>query len=116
MALFALLAAGAAALTGLGSARLEPGLPFTSALVAVADLAATALLAGSGLLAASWTGVGAAVGELVGGSTGNLVAFVVLVAGIDLLLLSLLRRRPRLAESGARPLAEPTSRRPRREG
>jgi hypothetical protein len=92
-ALLLALAGAAAALAGFGSARLHPGLPFAGALAAVGDLFQTALLAGAGLLGASWRGVGGVVAELLGGSPGSLVALVVLVAGIDLLLLSLLRRR-----------------------
>lgn len=93
-ALLLALAGSAAALAGFGSARLHPGLAFAGALAAVGDLFQTALLAGAGLLGASWRGVGGVIAELLGGSPGSLVAFVVLVAGVDLLLLSLLRRRP----------------------
>lgn len=93
VALLAVLAASAAALVGIGSAQLHPGVPFVGALAAVADMFQTAALAGAGLLAASWQGIGLAVGELFSTSTGSLVAFVVLVLAVDLLLFALIRRR-----------------------
>lgn len=103
LALLAVLGGAAAAVVGMGSAQLHPGLPFAGAFAAVADLFQTALLAGAGLLAASWTGVGAVIGERVGASPGTLIALIGLVAGVDLLLLSLLRRRPAPAVEPADP-------------
>lgn len=98
-AVLAALAAAAAALVGISSAQLHPGTPFLGALVAVADMAQTAALAGAGLLAASWRGVGLAVGELLSTSPGTLLAFAVVVLAVDLLLLAIIRRRrPAVAE------------------
>lgn len=94
VAALALLVTAAAALVGLASARMHPGMPFVGAVAAVGDLFQTAALAGAGMLTASWRGIGLAVGELLTASSGGLVAFVVLVAAVDLLLLTLIRRRP----------------------
>jgi hypothetical protein len=105
LALFAALAGAAALLAGVGSARMAPDLPFLAALAALGGLFESALLAGAGLLAASWSGAGAVVGELVATSKLNLAAFVLLVAGVDVLLFSLLRRRtpaPEGASEGRR--------------
>ena len=74
----------------------------------MAGLAAAGALAGAGLLAASWKGVGLVTLEAVGTTPGGLVAFVVLVICLNLLLLSLLRRR-RTAAAG-----EPVAGDPRR--
>lgn len=102
-AVLAALAAAAAALVGLSSAQLHPGVPFLGALAAVADMAQTAALAGAGLLAASWRGIGLAVGDLLSASPGTLIAFAVVVLAVDLLLLALIRRRrPAAAEASAR--------------
>ena len=100
LALLAALAAAAAALVGVSSARLHPGAPFAGALAAVADMFQTAALAGAGLLAASWHGIGLAVGELLAASPGAVVAFVVLVLAVDLLALALVRRR-RVVSAGS---------------
>lgn len=103
VAVMAALAAAAAALVGLSSAQLRPGVPFLGALAAVGDMVQTAALAGAGLLAASWRGFGLAVGELLSTSPGTLVAFAVLVLALDVLLLALIRRRrPAAAEALAR--------------
>lgn len=98
VALMALLAAASAALVGLSSAQLGPGMPFLGALTAVAGLFSASLLAGAGMLGASWQGLGMVVGELFATSTGNLVAFVVLVIAANVLLVALARRRRRPAE------------------
>ena len=94
LALFALLGGAAAALAGVSAAQLHPGIPFLAAVGAVVDLAGAAALAGAGLLGASWSGLGLAIGEVFAGSKGTLIAFAGLVAGLDLLLFLLLRRRP----------------------
>jgi predicted anti-sigma-YlaC factor YlaD len=68
----------------------------------VGDLFATTLLAGAGLLAASWKGTGLVVEQSLADSTGGLVALVVLVLSLNVLLFSLLRRRrDALATNGA---------------
>jgi predicted anti-sigma-YlaC factor YlaD len=93
LALLAAFAAAAAALVGVSSARFHPGVPFAGAVTAIADMMQTAALAGAGLLAASWRGIGLAVGELLATSPGAIVAFVILVLAVDLLALALIRRR-----------------------
>lgn len=60
---------------------------------AVADLLTSTLLAGSGLLFATWRGIGFGVEELLGGSRWNLAAFAAGVLCLNLLLYSLLKRR-----------------------
>lgn len=92
IALFALLGGAAAILFGTSAAR--AGIPgsMVGALTAIVDLFGAALLAGSGLAAASWRGLGLALGELLGASRANLVAALVLVAGVNWLLYRLLRR------------------------
>lgn len=102
VAVLALLVSAAAALVGLASARMHPGVPFAGALAALGDLFQTAALAGAGMLTASWRGIGLAAGQLLTTSTGSLIAFVILVVAVDLLLLSLLRRRPAAAEQRSR--------------
>lgn len=92
IALFALLGGAAAVLFGTSAAR--AGIPgsMVGALSAIVDLFGAALLAGSGLAAASWRGLGLALGELLGASRANLVAALMLVAGVNWLLYRLLRR------------------------
>lgn len=63
------------------------------AVAAVSDLFATALVAGAGLLAATWKGTGLVVERTLADSTGGFVAFAILVVSLNLLLYSLLRRR-----------------------
>jgi hypothetical protein len=93
----ALLGSGAALLTGLSAAQLEPASPFVAAIAAIGDLFASSVTAGAGLIGASWRGIGLAVSEWLGGSIPNAIAFGVLVVGVNLLLLRRLRRRPRPA-------------------
>jgi anti-sigma factor RsiW len=112
LALLAALAAAAAALVGVSSARLHPGAPFAGALAAVADMVQTAALAGAGLLAASWHGIGLAIGELFATSTGSLVAFVILVLAVDLLALALIRRRRPAVVGGGPSSPPPPQKRP----
>ena len=61
----------------------------------MAELFGSAALAGAGLLAASWSGVGLALGEILSRSTMGLVAFGVFVLGIDCLFLRYLWRLSR---------------------
>ena len=89
LAAAALLMVVAAALVGTGNGT--GGLVGTAA--AVGDFAWSTLLAGAGLLTASWQGVGATVGAWLRESTLNLVIGLALVVGLNLLLFHLLRRR-----------------------
>lgn len=102
VALLLLLGGGAAALVGVGSARLMPGSPFLGAVGAVMDLFTAAALTGAGLLAASWKGLGLALGQLAAGSTASLVAFAVLVVCLNLLFVMLLRGKARAAVAATR--------------
>lgn len=67
----------------------------------LADLMKTSVLAGSGLLFATWRGMGFGVEEMVADSTLNLAAFGALVLCLNLLFVSLLRRRPAVARASA---------------
>jgi hypothetical protein len=93
LTLFGLLGAAAAAVVGIEAARLQPSGPLASAFSALADLFGAALLTGGGLLGASWRGVGMAVREVVGDSTGSLVALGALAVGLNLIVWRLARRR-----------------------
>lgn len=88
-----LLALGglAAALFGNAAAALEPQAPTFSAFFALARLAESALLAGAGLLGASWQGLGAGLALWLTASRANLVVAAVLLVAVNLLLVRLLR-------------------------
>lgn len=94
LAMVLLLGTAAAAVMGSTAARLEPAAPFLAALVAVFELFRSSVLAGAGLLTASWTGLGVVLESALESSTWNLVAFGVLVLGLNVFLLRLIRRRP----------------------
>jgi hypothetical protein len=91
LAAFAVLGGLGAALVGMSSAHLEGG-SVLGALLALGGLVRAAALAGAGLLGASWKGVGLGVRELFA-SPLNLGVFGVLVLCLDLLLVSMVRRR-----------------------
>ncbi len=99
VALVLLLGGGAFALTsGAGVAAS----PVAEIFVAVLDLFRSSLLAGAGLLDASWRGLGLALGRLFDGSLLNLAAFGVFVIGVDALFLRLLlKTRRRVREAAA---------------
>lgn len=99
-AIVLVLAGVAAAIFGGAAAELDRGAGGFGALVALADLFATAATAGAGLLAASWQGLGLGVAEWLGASKLNAAAAVGAVVGINYLLLRALRRRPARVESG----------------
>ncbi len=96
-AVFVLFAGIAAAL--FGSARLGAAGPGASALLAMADMLGSTVQAGAGLAAATWKGFGMAIGEVIS-SPMSLGVLALLVISLNLLLVSLLRRR-RAAPSGA---------------
>jgi anti-sigma factor RsiW len=79
----------AAALLVTGSASAPSGL---TALLAVGGMFRAAALAGAGLLAASWKGIGLVVEDIIS-SPVSLGAFGFLVLCLNLLLISLIRRR-----------------------
>jgi anti-sigma factor RsiW len=88
-AVFVLLGGLAAALMVAGSSP-EPSV--LSALLAVGSMFQAALLAGAGLLAASWKGMGLVFQKLIS-SPVSLGAFGFLVLSLNLLLISMIRRR-----------------------
>jgi anti-sigma factor RsiW len=109
----ALLAAGLLAVAALlaGGTAAAPGAALGTA-AALVDLVVASALAGSGLLAASWRGLGMAIADRVLGSPGSLLAFAVGVLCLNLLFFRLLRRRPRPASApaDAAPRSTPGSR------
>lgn len=109
VSLLLLLGGGAAVLVGAGSARLAPESPFLGAVLAVADLFRAAALAGAGMLAASWKGVGLALGAALGGSTLGLLAFSALVLGLNVLLFRQIRRTRRKLAAAAAPGERPST-------
>jgi hypothetical protein len=95
LALLAGLAAVAALLVGWGASGLESTATFLGSLDALAALAVAAVLAGSGLLAASWQGVGMAVAGFLEASPTTQILVVFGVLALNGLLFLLLRgRRP----------------------
>ena len=75
--------------------------PWIGTLTAIAELLRSAALAGTGLLAASWSGVGLALGDLLSRSPVGFAAFGLFVLGVDFLFLRYLWRVSR-RESVAR--------------
>ena len=88
-AVVVVLAGLAAALLVTGSASAPASL---SALLAMGGMFRAAALAGAGLLAASWKGIGLVVDEVISSPT-SLGVFGFLVLCLNLLLISLIRRR-----------------------
>jgi len=82
----------AAVCFGAGSGR-PAGSPVLGAVSALAGFFRATLVAGLGLVHAGWKGWGMVFGELFA-SWSTLAAFAVLVISLNLLLLSLVRRRP----------------------
>lgn len=74
----------------------------TSALLAVLEMFEAAALAGAGLLAASWKGLGMLVAQGLSGSPLSFIAFGIFVVSLNILLISLLRRRSPRAERAER--------------
>lgn len=68
------------------------GLPWIATLSAMAELFRSTALAGAGLLAASWTGAGLALGATLARSSLGLVTFGLFVLGVDCLFLRYLWR------------------------
>ena len=93
-----LLVGGVSLLAALGSTQ-APG---AGPLMAVIDLFGSAVLAGAGLLGASWQGLGMVAGELLGGSATGIAVFTLFVLGIDFLFLRLLMRSWKLRTVAAR--------------
>lgn len=90
MVLLALLASASAFLVARGDPTGTVG-SAAGILAALFDLFATSTVTGSGLLTASWRGVGMAVQDLVSGSPGGLAVLGIGVLSLNLLFFSLLR-------------------------
>jgi hypothetical protein len=108
LAVLVLLAAGASAVIGFGANALGAGSGAAGALsgaaAAIVDMIATGALAATGMLWASWRGLGLALDAYL--SPGTAVALFVLTVSLDVLLLTFLVRRgrqaPEVAAEGAR--------------
>jgi len=87
----------AAALLAAGSAPASSGL---GTLAAVGGMLQAAALAGAGLLGASWKGIGIVVEDVIS-SPVSLGAFGFLVLSLNILLISLVRRRRPSAASAS---------------
>jgi hypothetical protein len=96
-----MLVAGAAALISSVGSGLEPAVPLAGAFVAILEMLQSSVLAGAGLLTASWKGLGLAFQELLGGSIWNLLAISALVFAVDFLLIRMLVRQGRPAAERA---------------
>ena len=99
LALLVLVGGASAALFGLGAAELDPRAGTAGALAALLDLVRAAFVAGSGLAAASWKGLGIAMGEWLGSSAVNWLAALALAGGANYFLWRLLHARPAPAAS-----------------
>ncbi len=71
--------------------------------VAVVDFLGTTALAGAGLLHATWRGFGLGLAEIFADSPLSLVALAAMVVFLDLLVLSLLRRRKAVPQAADEP-------------
>lgn len=92
VAAFLLLGGIAALLFGSSSGEMGGGSSVLGALLALTGLVQASTLAGAGLLGASWKGVGLVLQEVLA-SPMSLGAFALLVVCLNLLLVSLVRRR-----------------------
>lgn len=98
-----LLSVGSVLLIGGATDELLAAAPVAAA-SAVWELLSSSALAGAGLLAASWKGLGIAFQDVLGQSVWNLLALGALVVCLDMLLFRLLfRRRTAAAESDDEP-------------
>ena len=94
-----LLSVGSVLLIGSAGPEALSAVPIAAA-TAVWGLLSSSALAGAGLLAASWKGLGIAFQDILGQSVWNIVAFGVLVLCLDLILFRLLfGRKTAAAES-----------------
>ena len=114
VAVMLLFGMAAALLLGVHSAGTASGLPLAGALGAMAEAVTTGVLAGTGMLWASWRGVGLALDTLL--SPAATVALVVLVLSLDVLILALVARRNRTSSAVAERGAGTGRSRPSREG
>jgi hypothetical protein len=97
------VAAAAVALLAVASSLLVGGSagssgPLLGIFGAIGQMLQASVITGAGLLGASWRGVGLALQEVLTVSPGAMVAFGVVVAGVNLLFFRLLRRRVGVAQ------------------
>lgn len=116
LAALLVLGLGAAAVAGLGATGAGAAGALSGAAAALLDMVVTGVLAATGMLWASWRGLGLAIDAYL--SPGTAVALFILVVSLDVLLLTFLVRRSRrgpepAADGARRPLSGP-SRRPGR--
>ena len=97
VAILLLLGGSSAALVGAGSARAAGGGAMFGAARSVLDLFVSSALAGAGLLAASWKGIGVAMGDLFA-KPASFIGLALFVVLLNLLFLSLLRGGRRTAQ------------------
>lgn len=83
---------GAAVLLGWSAANMHPVGPWAGALRGILDLFRSSILAGAGLLNASWRGVGMAMSDAFSASWGAGFALGALVLAVNGLLFRLVRR------------------------
>lgn len=102
VALLLMLGGLSAALVGAGSAQLAPAGPFVGALTALLDSFRAAALAGAGLLAASWKGLGLALSAALSGSWLGKVAFGLFVISVNLMFFLLWRGTGRASAAASR--------------
>ena len=88
----AVLTVASSLLVGVGSSAVGAG-PLVGVFGAIGQMLQASVVTGAGLLGASWRGVGLALEEILTVSPATMVAFGVVVAGINLLFFRLLRRR-----------------------
>lgn len=79
-----------------------PDHPVVGAGSVLADFVQSTLLAGAGVTVATWRGVGMGLEEMLAGSSFSWAAMLLLVVSINLLFVSLLRRRSGPARAMAR--------------
>jgi predicted anti-sigma-YlaC factor YlaD len=99
VALLVALAAGAAALSGSAATAVGGSSGWWTSVGALARMFVAGLVAGAGMVGATWSGVGAAVGEWLGGSPARLVLAIVAVVLVNVLAVRSLSRRSRAAEA-----------------
>ncbi len=93
----AVLAVASSLLVGVGSSSAAAG-PLVGIFSAIGQMLRASVVTGAGLLGASWRGVGLALEEILTVSPATMVAFAVVVAGVNLLFFRLLRRRVGVAQ------------------
>jgi hypothetical protein len=99
----AVLTLGSSLLVGLSGGATSAG-PVLGIFGAIGKMLQASVVTGAGLLGASWLGVGLALGEVLTVSPVTMVAFGVVVLGVNLLFFRLLRRRvgaAQLVENGS---------------